>query len=163
MNQGIGALIGLIVNLLPFLILLGLGLFVGRHREKSHFRNLARREAETADMLITEIRSFPGGVSRRLPPAMMVAEVTIATDYLKNFLSGLRNIFGGEMKSYQTLMVRARREALLRIVEQARTAGYDAICNVRLETADIGGATTRKKVAMCSIVASGTAYCRESA
>ena len=47
------------------------------------------------------------------------AHERLVCDYLKNFLSRIRNIFGGEMKSYRTLMVRARREALLRIVEQA--------------------------------------------
>lgn len=160
MADVLAGMLVLCLNLLPFIILVCLGLFVGRHMEKSHFRDLARREAATAGMLITEIRSFPGGSAVSPDPAIVVAEVTIATDYLKSFLAKLRNIFGGEVGSYRTLMERARREAILRVVEKAREAGYDAVCNVRLQTADIGGSTTRRKVAMCSILASGTAYCR---
>jgi uncharacterized protein YbjQ (UPF0145 family) len=151
----------LCINLLPFIVLICLGLFVGRYREKAHFRDLDTREADVSGMLITEIRTFPGGCAADSTPTLLVAEVTIATDYLKNFLASLRNIFGGEVRSYRTLMERARREAMLRVVEEAREKGYDAVCNMRLETADIGGATTRRKVAMCSVIASGTAYRRQ--
>ena len=93
-----------------------------------------------------------------MPPQMYVAEVVIATDYLKTFLAGLRKFFGGEIRSYQTLLVRARREATLRILEQARQQGYNAICNLRLENADIGGNNNAKGVAMVAILASATAY-----
>lgn len=150
----------LCIQVLPFVVLICLGLFVGRYREKAHFRDLDLREAAASDMLVTDIKTFPGGCASDLTPTMCVAEVTIATDYLKNFLASLRNIFGGEVRSYRTLMERARREAMLRVVEEAREKGYDAVCNMRFETADIGGATTRRKVAMCSVLASGTAYRR---
>ena len=93
-----------------------------------------------------------------MPPAIVVGETVIATDYLKSFLARLRNIFGGEIRSYRTLLERARREALLRIVEEARGMGYNAVCNVRFETADVGGNSTMRKVAMVAILASGTAY-----
>ena len=66
-----------------------------------------------------------------------------------------RNFFGGEMKAYVKLIERARREALLRVVEQARQMGYNAICNLRLQTADIGGS---RRFPMGSIMASATAY-----
>ena len=60
--------------------------------------------------------------------------------------------------SCQTLLIRPRREALLRIVEAASQQGYNAVCNVRFETADVGGISTMRKVAMVAIVASATAY-----
>ena len=117
-----------------------------------------RREDEQADCFVTQVKSFPNAVPGDLPPRMVVAEVVIATDYLKNFLAKLRNIFGGEVRSYQSLLVRARREASLRILEEARRQGYNAVCNIRLETADVGGSLTEKQVAMVAIIASGTAY-----
>ncbi len=89
---------------------------------------------------------------------MIVGEAVIATDYLKSFLAKLRNIFGGRVGSYQSLMVRARREALLRIVEEAKRQGYNAVCNVRMQTADVGGNSTMRRVAMVAILASATAY-----
>ena len=88
----------------------------------------------------------------------MIGEVVIATDYLKSFQATIRKIFGGRLGSYQTLLDRARREALLRVIEQAQDQGYNAVCNVRLETADVGGNTSQRRVAMVGILGSGTAY-----
>lgn len=145
------------------LFLLLLGLLVGRTTEQNHFRNLRQREHELRDMLVTQIRSYPGFRPGESPPRMIVAEVVIATDYLKSFLAALRNLFGGEMKSYETMLERARREATLRILEQARQAGYNAVCNLRLETADIGGSASpvnnqKRRAVMATILASATAY-----
>ena len=148
----------LIIGLVTFLFLLALGLFVGGATERRHFRNLQQREDQQADCFVTQIKSFPNAAPGELPPRMVVAEVVIATDYLKSFLAKLRNIFGGEVRSYQSLLVRARREASLRILEEARRQGYNAVCNLRFDTADVGGSSTAQRVAMVAIIASGTAY-----
>lgn len=140
------------------LFLLALGLFVGRHTERRHFRNIEQRERQMSDMLVTQLKSFPATAPGDPPACLVVAEVVIATDYLKSFLAKLRNIFGGEVKSYRSLLVRARSEATLRMQEQASRQGYNAICNVRFQMADIGGNSTTRKVATVAIIASGTAY-----
>ena len=146
------------INIGVPLFLLALGLFVGRSTERNHFRSIERRERQMSDMLVTQLKSFPA-VDLDAPVAcLVVAEVVIGTDYLKSFLARLRSIFGGEIKSYQSLLVRARCEATLRIQEQARRMGYNAICNVRYQTADVGGNSTMRKVAMAAIIATGTAY-----
>ena len=150
--------IGTALNFAVPLFLLALGLIVGSHTERRHFRNIERREREMSDMLVTQLKSFPAAVPGDTPACLVVAEVVIATDYLKSFLARLRGIFGGEVKSYHSLLVRARSEACLRIQEDACREGYNAICNVRFETADIGGNSTMRKVAMVAIIASGTAY-----
>ncbi len=139
-------------------ILILVGLIVGTASERSHLRNLQVREDATADVLVTQIKTFPHLVPGNTPPTMVIGEVVIATDYLKSFLAKMRNIFGGEIGSYLSLLQRARREALLRAVEEARAQGYNAVCNVRYQTADVGGNSTRRKVAMVAILASGTAY-----
>ncbi len=148
----------LIIGLLPVLFLLALGLFAGGTLERRHFRNLQCREEQQADCFVTQIKSFPNAAPEEPPPRMVVAEVVIASDYLKSFLAKLRNIFGGEVRSYQSLLVRARREASLRILEEARRQGYNAVCNVRFDTADVGGSTSTNRSAMVAIIASGTAY-----
>ncbi len=91
-------------------------------------------------------------------PTLVVAQVVLGADYLKGFLAALKKILGGEMRSYATVVERARREAILRRAEEARSLGCDAVCNARIEAADIGGATMRKRSAMVCAVASGTAY-----
>jgi len=147
-----------IIGMVVFAVLILLGLIVGGQNERKHFRSIRSRESRCRDMVISQIKTFPAAVHGPAPPKMMVAEVVIASDYLKSFLANLRNIFGGRVRSYQTLLERARREALLRIVERARAEGFNAVCNVRLETADVGGANAGRKVPMAAILASGTAY-----
>lgn len=145
-------------SLFVFVALLLLGLVVGSIQERRHFRDLERREEQTSDVLLTQLRSFPGQTEGGSPPLLVVGEVVIASDYLKSFLAKIRNIFGGRVRSYQTMLVRARREAILRIVEEARRQGYNAVCNVRLQTADVGGNSSMRRVPMAAILASGTAY-----
>lgn len=153
-------LIGIAYVVVPTLVLLLLGLVVGGSRERLHIRHLDAREQQLSQMLATQVKTYPAAVTSSQPPTLLVAECIIATDYLKSFLAALRNIFGGEVRSYQSLLTRARREATLRILEQAREQGYNAICNLRLETADIGGSVTQTKrgAVMVAILASATAY-----
>ncbi|HEY6564691.1 MAG TPA: heavy metal-binding domain-containing protein [Pirellulaceae bacterium] len=142
------------------LFLLGIGFFAGSYSEKRHFRDLVQRESQNGDFLITQLRSFPAAVEGPAPPKIICGEAVIGSDYLKSFLSGIRKIFGGELRSYLSLLERARREALQRVVEQARAEGYNAICNVRYDSADIAGNATggRGGLAMVTILASATAY-----
>lgn len=140
------------------LLLLSLGFFVGGYNERRHFAELDRRELAVADFVSTQSKHFLGYPEPGHPPTMIVKEVIIASDYLKTFLASLKNIFGGEVRSFETLLERARREALMRIVEEARANGYNAICNLRMETAEIGGNTSRKGIAMAAVLASATAY-----
>lgn len=143
-----------------FFVLLMLGLIVGGTVQRRHFASIARRKADYEDILVTQLKSFPRWRPGEKPPSMVAAEVVIATDYLKSFLAKFRNLFGGEVHSYQTMLTRARDEALLRLLAQVREQGFNALCNVRYQTADVGGDTTRKKVAMAPILATGTAYYR---
>ncbi len=149
---------GLFVQLGLVLFLLALGWSAGTFFERRHLRNLQQRESENGLFLITQLKSFPAHVPGEVPPQLIMAEAVVASDYLKSFLAKLRGIFGGEVRSFHSLLNRARREATQRIVEQARESGYNAICNLRLETADIGGNMRKKGAAMVAILASATAY-----
>jgi len=60
---------------------------------------------------------------------------SISVDYFKRILTSLRNFFGGNMRSYETLVDRARREAILRLKESCPDA--QQIINLRLETSSI--------------------------
>ncbi len=143
------------------LFFLALGFFVGSNVERSHFRDLERREALHRDFLVTQVDHFPFRQRGAKPPVIVMADTVIACDYLKAFLASWRNLFGGEVRSYNRMMERARRESILRLIEAAKQQGYNAICNVRLETADIGGSVVsgdNKKLAMAAIQATATAY-----
>ncbi len=153
-----------LISLAPYVIfvlmLVVCGLIIGRTVEKQHFRKLEEREAAMSDMLVTQIKSFPNAVASGQPPNLVLAEVVIGSDYLKSFLAKWRNLFGGEIKSYQTLQERGKREVILRLAENARAQGYNAICNVRISPADVGGNTTasKKQMPMSAVIATATAY-----
>lgn len=138
--------------------LLFLGFTVGGMLERRHFRRIEEREARLANMVKTQSRIFLSPTSGSRVPQMICAEMVVASDYFKNFLAKFRKFFGGEMRSYHSLMVRARRETLLQLAEQAQAQGFNAICNVRLEPADIGGNMGPRGVAMVCIIGTATAY-----
>lgn len=149
------------------LVLLIVGLSAGTIAERRHLRRLALEEAEVlAPMLVTDLRSFPmcgaGASSEATAPALVTGESVISSDYFKTFVSALKKIVGGELRTLETLMSRARREAIVRMARRARSLGYDSICNVRIESADLGGSgeSTQKAMTMVCVVASGTAYKR---
>ena len=150
----------ILIPLGPTLFLILLAMTVGGYNERTHVNSLEQRESETADMVVSQLKSFPGFISSDKPPKMFISETIISAHYVKMILVSIRNLFGGEVKSFRVIMERARRESVLRVLEQARQEGYNAVCNIRLDSVDINGAATRKqsKMALGSIMASGTAY-----
>lgn len=141
-------------------LLIALGWTIGAVFERRHLADLAARESANGEFLVTQLKSFPAYAPGGPTPQMVVAEAVIATDYFKSLMGALRRLFGGEIHSYETLLDRARRESTQRVIDQARRLGYNAVCNLRLETADVGGNNSSKKGAtMVCILASATAYC----
>jgi len=141
------------------LFLITLGYIAGSIAERRHLARLTDRERDNGSFLVTQLKSFPACAQNELAPQMIVGEVVIASDYFKTFLAKLRGLFGGEVRSFHSLLSRARREATQRVVEQSRKLGYNAICNLRIETADVGGSSSSKrKAAMVAVIASATAY-----
>ena len=67
--------------------------------------------------------------------------VSGSTIQSKNFVSdfgqGLKSIVGGELKSYTTMMEKARSQATQRMIDQAVKMGADAIIGVRYTTSSI--------------------------
>ena len=67
--------------------------------------------------------------------------VTGSTIQSKNFVSdfgqGIKSIVGGELKSYTSMMEKARNQATQRMVDQAVKMGADAIIGVRYTTSSI--------------------------
>ena len=128
----------LVVALAVTLALLVGGLVIGRVTERSHIARLDAGERTVASILLTDLKTPPPGMDVAASH-LVIGEAVIATDYWKTFAANIRNLFGGEVRSLGTLMWRARRQARLRMVQQAHQLGASAVINVRLETAEIGG------------------------
>lgn len=116
----------------PFLLIL-LAYFIGTLIEKRHFRSIRAREKINAEFPVVSFNTMPEDWSAS-GSTLVTGSVVISLDYFKRVIAGLRGIVGGRVKTYEPLLERARREALLRMIEAARRQGYDAIFNTRLET-----------------------------
>ena len=55
----------------------------------------------------------------------------------RDFMAGLKNMVGGELKGYTELLNESRDEALARMMVQARQAGANAVLNVRFSTSSV--------------------------
>lgn len=123
-------------DLIVFLALLALGFFFGRHAEKKHFKSIRHREAKYRYVLTFSERLPPPNL-QKVECRLVAGNVVISIDYFKRVVAGLRSLVGGRLTSYESLLERARREAILRMKEQAAVAGAESIFNVKLETASI--------------------------
>ena len=148
------AAIGIFFLLSPLWLLVGGGL-IGRFQEMRHFADIERRERDLSTFILTDLRTVPPGVTAA-SGEMVTGSMVVAADYFKSFASSLKTLIGGRMKSLERMQERARREAVLRMTEQARALGASAVTNVRIETATISG----KRQGSCAgveVIASGTA------
>ncbi|MEM9091327.1 MAG: heavy metal-binding domain-containing protein [Cyanobacteria bacterium P01_F01_bin.53] len=142
------------MEIVVFLILIGVGYFVGQSFEKKHYASIKEREKKTL-----HIPMMNYGAKQDLPHAheaqMFVGSVVVANDYFKAFSASLRNLVGGRMLVYESLVDRGRREALLRMKEEAIAWGASQVVNVRFETSNIAGQSQQGASAV-EIMAYGT-------
>jgi len=143
------------LNIIIFFVLLALGYFVGQSREKGHYRSIIKREAQ--------LRSIPVIASKILPDEFLPCQtelvsgsVVISVDYFKKFVAGLRSIVGGRIASYESLIDRARREAILRMKQEAKKLNADYIFNIKMETSSISKGR-EDSIGSVEILAYGTA------
>lgn len=146
-----------LINLGLTLGLLSLGYFVGHARERKHYASLMARESRLRHVMAITMREMPG-LSGAHQPVLVTGAVCISIDYFKRFAAGLRFLFGGRVGAYETIIDRARREAILRMKELAFAQGYEAVICVRVETARIASSRNDGKgTAAMEVVAYGTA------
>lgn len=134
--------------------LIVLALITGSIIEKRHYRSIDEREKILGKTALLNGKKYPGD-RPVIKSQFVTGSVVISHDYFKKFLAGLRMIFGGEVKSYVSLIDRGRREAILRMKEQC--PGADLIINARLETSSISKGKGKNSLGSVEIFAYGTA------
>ncbi len=145
-----------VFNIVATLVVLLVTYFIGSWLERRHYEDIKAREKQ--------YRDFPAVTFRSLPDDWQVqsthlaqGNVVVSVDYFKRFVAGLRALLGGRIKTYEPLLDRARREALLRLIENAKANGCDAVINVRLETSRLANARRNgERTAGVEMLAYGT-------
>ncbi len=141
---------------LPLMLFI-IGYVVGSTVEQNHFRRLEREEKNLYTIPISDLKSLPPGLQQNPTSSTLVnGSVVIGSDYFKTVMAMIRKLIGGEVRSFERLMERARREAICRMLKNAHTQQAIAVINVRLETSSIGR-MTRNPAPMVEVIAYGTA------
>ena len=135
------------------LLLLGYGF--GTWAESRHYKSIEKREIQYQKLPTIALKQPLPQKGKVVKVKLATGNVVISVDYFKRFLAALRNIFGGRVSSYETLVDRARREATLRMKESC--PGATQIVNVRLETASISKNSKKGSVGSIEVFAYGTA------
>lgn len=139
-----------------FLTLLVVGYAFGRTAERRHYKSIFQREAAFRRIPVFATRHLPEDLDRDVRTTLVMGSVVISVDYFKRFLAGLRMLVGGRMTAYESLIDRARREAVLRMQDQARRKGAKSVFNIKFETASISKGA-KDTVGSIEVLAYGTA------
>jgi uncharacterized protein YbjQ (UPF0145 family) len=139
--------------------LLIVGYIVGTIFQRNHLRSIQEREAFFFKLpaVTMKLKSFvPESHWDQVESArMVVGSVVITPDYFRYFLSGIFDVLGGKVKSYESIVDRARREAILRMKESAPMA--DIIVNTRLQMDTMQPSIPNMPIRPLAVYAYGTA------
>ncbi|QNA87490.1 YbjQ family protein [Massilia sp. Dwa41.01b] len=124
----------LIFLLVFWVVPLVLGYVFGQMNEKRHYRSIYARE-KTWLALPTTASRVPLSPGQPVRCELVSGSVVVSVDYFKRAAAALRKVVGGPVKSYESLLDRAKREAVLRLKESC--PGAHEIVNLRLETASL--------------------------
>lgn len=87
-------------------------------------------------MLLSNIESIPGKTIETFYGVVQGSSVR-SKHVGRDFMAGLKNVFGGELKGYTELLNESRDEALERMIQLAESKGANAVINVRFSTSAI--------------------------
>lgn len=87
-------------------------------------------------MLLSNLEIVPG---RRIVRHLgLVQGSSVRAKHIgRDFMAGLKNIVGGELKGYTELLQDSRQEAMERMQEQAKAVGANAVLNIRFSTSSV--------------------------
>lgn len=147
-----------LITLAGFLLLMILGYVFGSVAERRHYQSIREREDQYRHIVVVNQR-FPREANVR-DTQLVTGNVVVSVDYFKRFLATLRTLVGGQLHSYESLLDRARREAILRMQARADELNSTRIYNLRFETSSISKGQG-DRIGSIEVLAYGTALIQE--
>ena len=123
-----------IFKVLIFVVLFCIGWGFGRHAEQKHLNELEAQEKRLSHIRIDNNRFK----TTDRPGQLISSNVVISHDYFKYVIANIQNFFGGRLSSYESIVERARREAVVRLKQEAEKMGATQIMGLRLSTTELG-------------------------
>jgi len=100
-------------------------------------------------MKLVSIDSIPGYEIGEVL-GLVKGEIVQSKNFGRDFMAGMKNIVGGEIKGYTEMISEARRIATERMVDEATKLGADAIVGLRYGSSSVMGGAAE-------VIAYGTA------
>lgn len=148
------------IEILILLIVIVITYVTGTIIEKNHYKSIIKREIALIKKPIINAGAKTWNTKKKIKKIELVSgEVVISGDYFKNFAATLKSIFGGRLTSFESILDRGRREAIIRMRESAKDANF--IINAKIESVMINDYYTNNSVPQCAIIAYGTAITYE--
>lgn len=127
----------MLINYAPLVVLFVVGWFFGSRHERQHLARLAIAEKELAHIIVSTERFYQPILVADSQGELVMGSVVIAQDYFKMVIARVLSLFGKNLTTYETLLARARREALVRMRSQAQAKGYNHVYGLRFEVSNI--------------------------
>lgn len=124
----------LIFQIVVFTILFGVGFSFGRYYKQKHLKELDEWEAKLAYITLESNRM----ATTIFEGQLVSSNVVISHDYFKYVIASIQNILGGRLTTYESIVDRARREAVVRLKKETAKIGATHIMGVRLSTTELG-------------------------
>lgn len=144
------------MDLIIIILCLVICYITGNRIEKNHYKNIKEREIKLYKSPCITFEKNVSNSAKIVQSYLVSSSVVIGCDYFKAFLAGLKNLFGGNVSAYESVLDRGRREALLRIREDAFKNRASAVINVKIDTIMLDPIGTKGHPKVC-ITAYGTA------
>lgn len=100
-------------------------------------------------MLLSNMNAVPGKEIEII--GMVDGSAVHAKNIGRDFMAGLKNVVGGELKGYSEMVEEAKQNALNKMTAKAQTMGADAVMNIRYAV------TNMSQGSAIVVVVSGTA------
>lgn len=113
-----------------------IGWLIATYLERRHNAQMSAREELLSDVRVSTTKKAGPAASEG---TMVIGSVVIAHDFFRTLIIQLRKLIGGNIKPYERLVTRGRREAFIRLREEAAVRGLDQVINVRFDSAHISG------------------------
>lgn len=146
-----------LTQLIFTVIFFGVVFVIGTQIERNHYKAVKEKEKSFANLPAVSSKKV-ADLDKVVDSRLVSGCIVISNDAFKKMVAQIYNIFGGRISVYETLFDRARREAIIRMKEQARIFGADMVVNTRFETSRLGAVNSGNKgMGIFEILAYGTA------
>ena len=113
------------------------GWIVAAWFERRHIKSMNRREIPLHNIAINNLKKNLNCEPQAA--TLLIGSVVVAHDYFRTLIIFFRKLVGGNIRHYERLVDRGRREALIRLKEEADLCGINQVVNVRFTTTAISG------------------------